>query len=117
MTPERRAMIDGLNAFICQRGAWAVSWPMDRHLRFEAVPDTAERLARDLQMRGYAVHSAGVGERFAYDHPGAIPTSVFRIMLPPDRPAIPTGRQAVFGEIANAEEKARRRKLGLRASY
>jgi hypothetical protein len=115
MTPERKAMIAGLNEYIRRQGAWAVSWPNDRRLRFEAVSDTAERLAHDLQMRGHAVHSAGSGERFAYDHPGPIPTTVFQIILPPDRPSVPTGRQAAFGELADAEDRARRKRLGLRA--
>jgi hypothetical protein len=116
MTPERKALIAGLNDFIRQRGAWAVSWPMDKRLRFEAVPDTAERLAHDLQRRGYAVRPAGAGERFlpAGCSHLPVPTAQYEIVLPPDRPAVPTGRQAVHGELVNVEEKAARKRLGLR---
>lgn len=90
MTPERRSLVENLNAFIRQRGAWAVSWPMDKHLRFEAVPDTAEQLAHDLQRRGYAVRPIGCGERFVpmgCAH-SPVPTAMFEIVLPSERPAL-----------------------------
>lgn len=95
----------------CQRnGAWVISWPASRRVRFETLyPDVGEQLAAGFRRCGLEVYAIGKGERVIAD--GVMPSEVFEAVLPKDTPTPP---QSHYGELADAAEKARRKRLGIR---
>lgn len=64
------------------------------------------RLASGVVALRYAI---GKGERVIAD--GVMPSEVFEAVLPKDTPTPP---QSHYGELADAAEKARRKRLGIR---